>query len=337
MSASQPKLTVKCKVSPSLLPNNLQANEDYLYFIHRNEVHGVKLTSDTFNPFVEPRISSAKTAYDEKDPVSSVIAPKGMMFLCTLGGFVGFYSDGGAKLLDSHRLTQSQVGLNPEDMCLRGLGYDVARSNLFVGCGSGEILVFHVSLSEEEEVTTMKMKLTTKLRAHSSPITAVAVREDLLVTCDELGQLRYWKLRGSGSSSADFVAVTIFDHPGDICWTVAIGHGYVAAGFTSGYLRYYHIDKKDMTVEIAAHSRMINAVDMHPTKPAVLSVAEDACANYWSLPTEQESKVKSLVSYSPSPSLLTGACFVRLSEDEGQAPLAAVAAYDCRSLFAKTL
>jgi WD40 repeat protein len=51
--------------------------------------------------------------------------------------------------------------------------------------------------------------------------------------------------------------------------SLAIGYGFLAAGYASGHIRLFNLESKTLAVEITAHSRAINAIDLHPTLPLV--------------------------------------------------------------------
>jgi hypothetical protein len=51
--------------------------------------------------------------------------------------------------------------------------------------------------------------------------------------------------------------------------SLAIAYGYLVAGYATGHLRLFNLETKTLSVEITAHSRAINAIDIHPTLPLV--------------------------------------------------------------------
>ena len=56
----------------------------------------------------------------------------------------------------------------------------------------------------------------------------------------------------------------------------------------------FRINIKELMVEVAAHTRCINAIDIHAHQPLVVTVGEDTFVNVWSLP-DFESKGSSEV------------------------------------------
>jgi len=96
--------------------------------------------------------------------------------------------------------------------------------------------------------------------------------------------------------------------------------------FACGHIRIFHAIKNYLMVEIAAHSRWINAIQIHPDKPILACCAEDTHVTVWTLPTDKHPQVSSLLVQSPAPALLTGLRFA-------SGDTIAVTAYDSRFVF----
>lgn len=100
----------------------------------------------------------------------------------------------------------------------------------------------------------------------------------------------------------------------------------VAAGFSTGHLRIFRTRTSELVVEVAAHSRCVNAVDIHAYQPLVVSVGEDTFVNIWSLPdfeSKGSGEISLLFSSCVKDQLLTGAKF--MNDETGNF---AIAAYD---------
>jgi len=104
---------------------------------------------------------------------------------------------------------------------------------------------------------------------------------------------RSWEMKGTGSP------VT----------SIAIKHGVIVTADVTGKIRVISVEKKALSVEIAAHSRVINAIAVHPTKPIVTAVSEDTYISAWTLPTANQPVVRNILMFAPAPALLTGVTF----------------------------
>jgi len=259
---------VKCKVSASLLINNLSSSEGYLSYVHRSEVHLVKNAHASLISTEKAGSLSAKSAYAEKDPVSQAKLCKlsalgDLLVVITSTGLVHLYDDSGQKLLHFHKLTSAK----PQELFLRGIGHD-GLSTLVVGSGAGEVLVFSLA--------GKKLSLAKKLQAHAMPITDVDLnsKDALLAVSDELGGISLWD--GKDSKDGSFSKLTEFKANGDPCWSLQLAQGFVIGAFASGHLRLYSLEKRALAVEIAAHTRQITALAVHPTLPLVAACSEDS-------------------------------------------------------------
>jgi len=283
--------TLKCKASASLIPNNLSCNGNNLLYVSRNEVHIVKENHDEIIGEKPPSLSMA--TYAEKDIVSQSRYCKFSIGDCiviiTVSGLVHIYDDSGQKLLHFHKLQKSQVALGVREAHLRGIAND--SNHLFIGSGSGEILMFSIS--------SKKFTLTKKIQAHKEMISSIECtfastnsdekdkekekdtkekekekeKEVILVTADEAGAVIFWSV-----DQKEDGLTKIKEHTGEgyPCVSMCKGHGYVVCSFSNGLLRFYDLNSKKLKVEISAHARSINAIDIHPTKPMVVAVSEDS-------------------------------------------------------------
>jgi WD40 repeat protein len=309
---------IKCKASVSLLPNNLAVSDGFLTYIHRSEVHMVKNVHSSLTSTEKGSSVSIKAAYAEKDPVSQArfchLQMGDMLVVATLTGLMHVYDSDGQKLIHFHKLAKSS-DLSKEAQ-LRGIAHD-GGAYVTVGSGTGELLVFNI--------TQKKLALTRKLAGHKDGITDIDfnIKENLLASADETGTIMLWNTKEAKEGA--YTKIAEFKGTGDPCWSVQIGHGYVIGGYSTGHIRMFSIEKKQLAVEIAAHARTVNAVDIHPTIPMVIACSEDSFLSAWSIPASKGAPVKNLSMVSTNSSLLTGCRFC--GKDKS---LVAVTAYDSR-------
>jgi WD40 repeat protein len=251
--------------------------------------------------------------------------------IVTVTGLVHVYDDSGQKLLHFHKLQKSQVALGVREAHLRGIANE--SSHLFIGSGSGEILIFSISAK--------KFSLTKKIQAHKEMISSLEScftpssssssssstdNKDTttLISADESGSVTFWSVDQKEDS-----LTKLHEHAATGVGVVSMssGHGYLICSLSNGTLRFYSLKNYKLKVEVGSHTRPINAVDIHPNKPLVVAASEDSFISLWSLPTSTDKKVKNLLCVAPTHSLLTGVQFC--GKDKS---LIAATSFDSRAL-----
>ena len=81
------------------------------------------------------------------------------------------------------------------------------------------------------------------------------------------------------------------------------------AGYASGLIRIFNVTCGTVRVEIAAHSRTLNAIAVHPLLPILVSVGEDTYMNIWDIQGMALDEVQLIRSESFPHSLLSGVAF----------------------------
>ncbi|KAL1495672.1 hypothetical protein AB1Y20_016537 [Prymnesium parvum] len=102
------------------------------------------------------------------------------------------------------------------------------------------------------------------------------------------------------------------DFPSDegaTCTSVRLRDSRLFAAYSSGHIRLFEVgaDSCHLSCLIAAHTRWINALELHPTKPMFASAGEDCCVTVWSW--SAEGKVTALWSTHVTDALLCGLAF----------------------------
>lgn len=227
-------------------------------------------------------------------------------------------------MLHSYKHSKSSGSLTLKEQNLRGIAFD-GKETLFIGQGSGELLVFQLTKSKFALVKSVS-GVHTESSATSGGISALtySVRDSTLVSGDDHGNIVFWSGVGPDVAAAKTVKVDGRGSPASLLTT---GHGIVAAAFASGHIRLYDAARKEITVEIGAHTRAINGLDIHLTKPYLLAAGEDTYATVWQLPTPANPSVKHIMAETPVLGLLTGARFGGANQE-----LIVTTTYDNRSL-----
>ena len=288
-------------------------------YVSRNEVYLVDHKPNLFE--VEKAEKVVKAAYTEKDPVSSIdlaqLTAGRLLIVASTAGTVHVFDETGERQLHSHKLQKSQVALSAKDAYLRGVCHD-RKESVFIGSGSGDVLQFTLTQAK----LALSKKLTTPF---SRAIWAVHYDADhsLLLAGDDAGNLAAFTC----SSDAPTKAFDI-KGSGSPITSIASRHGHIVTADCVGKLRVYSIASRSLVVDVCAHARVINAIDVHPTLPLVVAVSEDTYVSVWTLPTADQPVVRNVLMWSPAPALLTG---VRFSGKNGENIVATI--YDSKSLF----
>ena len=264
-----------------------------------------------------------KANYTEKDPVSAIelatLSAGRLLLVTSSTGMLHVMDEQGERVLHSHKLQKSQVALSAKDAHIRGVAHD-GKENVYVASGSGDVLLF--------QLTAAKLTLSKKIAtSFSRALWAIHYSAALgvLVVGDDAGNVsvfsapvgsedvkKSWEVKGSGSPIT----------------SIASGHGLIVTADVTGKLRVYAADKRGLAVEISAHARNINAIDVHPTLPLVVAASEDTYISCWTLPTAAQPVVRNVVMVSPAPGLWSG---VRFSGKNAESVVSTC--YDSKSLF----
>lgn len=326
---------VKCKVSASLLPGNLVAGSKSFAYIHRNEV---ALVESKLVALGNEKAESTKVAYVEKDAINQVefikIAGMGeMIVLVNQAGAVFIYDDVGQKLLHSYKHTRPNgIALNLKEQHFRGIVTN-GKEYLYIGTGGGEILVFNLTKTKFSLVKTVQSTPEGhgEIGGGISTLAYAATPNPTLISGDDWGQVLFWNLSGGGDTISTAAGkVTKLSGKGSPVTSLSYGQGFLAAGFGSGHIRLYDLARLStgaLVVEIGAHTRSINSVQIHPSRPLMISAGEDTFVTCWSLPTASGGQIRNLMAESPALGLLTGCTFGGTNQE-----LIVTTIYDSRAL-----
>lgn len=87
--------------------------------------------------------------------------------------------------------------------------------------------------------------------------------------------------------------VALFPYCNSPCTGLAFmpgGAAVLASAFATGHVRLFSLDSHSMLCEIAAHSRAITSLCVHPTLPLVATVSEDSWLRVWHFPVTSISR-----------------------------------------------
>ncbi|KAJ0041621.1 hypothetical protein NL108_010449, partial [Boleophthalmus pectinirostris] len=161
-------------------------------------------------------------------------------------------------------------------ICVGNIPYNTTLVFLRPGVSSGSILVFDIP-SKGSNITLSEV-----LEEHKEPMTDMASecsgsQECIadMVSADDGGNLCVWK---AGEEFHLLNKIPGFDMT---CSSVKLWKGTVAAGYGTGQIRLYEAVTGILHVEINAHARWINSLDIAPFSGLLLSAAEDSLVRVW--------------------------------------------------------
>jgi len=319
VSQSDPLLNavtlVPCKASASLLPNNLSTSGNYLVYAHGTQVH---LLKDKHTSLLSGSPTIFKSSVQEDDNISFCrfgrLASGAVLVVLTTSGLVHIYDEEG-RAISFTRPVNSQA--------YQGIATD-GESKIYIGCVDGSILVYTLNGNKLSLLQTLSehKDAICDLTSSSNHDHSILVRKpsSRLCSSDQKGNIVVWDI-GSSSGARK---LHLFPGEGSACNTLAISSPLGVAGYASGHLRIYDIERGEIQAEITAHTRAINAIDIHPTEGLVVSTSEDTVVNLFTLPTSAHNNhIEPVMSTSINNAMICGVQFCGDNK-----ALIAVVAYD---------
>jgi len=237
---------------------------------------------------------------NDEDPVVQVrycdLGPKVLLVTVTTKAVMA-WDVGLSRMIFNHKLSSLDKNAGQADF-LRGIGC-IAPNKVLVGSTSGTIYMF--------ETTDGTLELEGKLKGHKGAITALGPPQtDLLLSGDDQGAVISWTGGDMPTQECGFEA------RGSPVMSLAGRRDMVVAAYGTGHIRIFSRKKNMLAVEVAAHSRPVMALAMHPSQDQFVSVGEDTIVNVWPLPdfeSKSSSTVDVLFSTSAKDRILVGVGF----------------------------
>lgn len=185
-----------------------------------------------------------------------------------------------------------------------------------VGHGTGEVTLAEIGPDFSANVFS-------KVKAHHASVSAVATNASspaMIVTGDVNGALQFWN-----NQFQPFVSVPI---PGECVTSIAIFGAFVCASYGSGTIRLFLAQTGELRIEVAAHSKWINAIGYSPVTNVLASVSDDSLLCLWRMPTVEDPRLHHIGHRLLTNQLLTGVSF----SDDGKTVF--VAPFDVDKLHA---
>ncbi|CAM9501906.1 unnamed protein product, partial [Pylaiella littoralis] len=155
----------------------------------------------------------------------------------------------------------------------QGIGMVPAGRLFIVGCSDGDVFAFQAKTGAQGEAC----ELTATLRGHGQPVTCAGADSECCVSGDAGGTIIVWNIAKHLERECSF------DGDGNPATALCARDGTVVASYSTGHVRIFNTQKRMLVIEIAAHSRAINAIDLHPSSMLLATVGEDLFLNVWEL------------------------------------------------------
>eukprot|EP00903_Cladosiphon_okamuranus_P007070 g6871.t1 len=296
---SDSKKSFSLKHSPSLGLNNLTSNVSNFAYVHKGDVIICGLNGVPRQTLVNDggvRATEVLLCSGEDFDFLVVALNTGVQIWSSDGKRLIYFFDaklasGSSALIDGGHFTQ-------------GIGMVPRGRHFIVGCSDGDVFAFQAKTGAHGEAC----ELSATLRGHRQPITCAGADSDFCVSGDAGGTIIAWSI------AKHLERECTFDGDGNPATALCARDGTVVASYSTGHVRVFDTHRKTLAVEIAAHSRTINAIDMHPSSMLLATVGEDFFMNVWELPPcgygGGSGKVGLLATSRVDNSLLTGVRFL---------------------------
>lgn len=163
-----------------------------------------------------------------------------------------------------------------EDLFMRGV--TVVQESLCVGLSNGLVAVFKCSARCFD---ANDFPLSHKLNTDKAAVMSLSSSDSTMVAADENGKLFGFDARNAFESAFSFPS---YGYP---CTCTCQKGSLLYAGYSTGHIRIFRTDIKEMAIEIAAHRRCITGLALHPRLNLLCSCAQDQVINIWNVPNFQ--------------------------------------------------
>lgn len=287
-------LSLSLPGSPSYQPNNLSSSDflDMIAYIRYSEVVLTSFSGSTKSIPISSRCHIYQASFITiKNSSFIVIASSLGVQVWTIDGLEMKFFYALSALVDSEE----------DGHFMRGIAH-IDKGFICVGCSTGSVLVFGAPSPDGENI-----ELQHNLDASRSPISALASSDSLLVSGNEIGEVVCFAVADAFEVQCRFAGASF------PCTSICTRGDIITASYSSGHIRIFRANIKEMAVELAAHSRCITGICLEPSLNVVASVSEDQHLRVWSIPsfsTPADSDVELIFSEWVENRLFTGVSFL---------------------------
>ncbi|CEM08024.1 unnamed protein product [Vitrella brassicaformis CCMP3155] len=324
---------VVLKASPSLIHGNLVASQRRIAYAHQSKVCFYAVDSERcVDGPTTSKIISLHYVHIRK------AGPKPMLIVNMANGTQMWNQDGTRMLYylpvqhPQTSATSTSAAQNAAvdiGKCHRGAAVCAfpQADHVIIGSSAGELIIIRTDGDAFHSLATRKV-------ASASPVMVVACSgegsDQHVMSGHANGEIVWWRPEANGMYMQLPGAL---QHAQDTPTCMKVLGNTLYCGFGTGHLRVYDAVRRELKIEIAAHGRWINDIDVRHDG-LVASVGEDTVLNVWRCPS-CDSEVSLAHSAVVTESLLTGVAFTQRrgdTADEG-AFAVCVVAYDSEVLY----
>jgi len=303
--------SLKLPSSPSLRFNNLHVNSSTLaVFVEKGKARLYCLTT-----------GSTRVLHLEKAKVilqARFISLNCVEYLAVVSDIgVHIFNGSGQEILGQLEIDDVPGNSDSEpslERCFNCVESIVGSPFFCTGTSDGSLVICHLDVSRKS------LSIERTIHGHRRSICSLASSTSYFASGDERGQVSIW------SAECDDLLCE-FPSMGNPCSSLFVRSNLALAAYASGVIRVYDISKARISVEIDAHCRSLNAMDIHPTLNIIATVAEDGYLNVWELPSQSRSEIRLISSEQAPNQLFTGVAFT-----QGKVSKIATTSYDNREI-----
>ncbi|XP_070541054.1 WD repeat-containing protein 54-like [Ptychodera flava] len=199
---------------------------------------------------------------------------RSMLVILSQRGIQIFEADGSIMLF-WHSFGSSDSG-QASEIFARGVT-GVGDSHIVVGSAKGTLLVFNVP-AKGPNIT-----LSETLTGHSYAVSDIQNTGNEMASADDNGNIIVWK------AGTPFSRLAKINGSGCTCSAVCLFSGFVAGAYGSGHIRIFDANTGSLHVEICAHAKWINSMDVAPSVGLLVTASEDSFVRVWEVSKGNES------------------------------------------------
>jgi len=319
MFARAPSLIIQ-NYSPSHVPNNLTAVGSWCAFARKSEAFFVDRKSGTVTAIpsnsAPHQMTHVKLITVDGEPIAALLSTNGAEFWQ-----MGEGRSGRPRLVSMIALDSLKNTCGPDELSfMRGVAVTGKENSVCIGCSSGDVLVLCPFGTNAVSRVVRKLCLVRKNLSAAAPVADLV---GLTAECngrgggcsfvaggDDDGFVRIWD-PDSGLLVVEFpppggggVAVSSVNNHLSTdgftprppptgrfpCTSLAViaQRPILAAGYSTGLIRLFRVDSRELVCELGAHSRRLTALASHPTLPLLASVGEDTFMHVWNFPNLED-------------------------------------------------
>jgi WD40 repeat protein len=303
--------------TPTLLFNNLTADESTLGYVHLNQAMMLPISGALSGDTVEETPVLRKESNPLFQAKLVTLGAESFFVLCSTTG-IHIYDGKGKQLMHSHALPEGKTLTTAAGAELANHARGVSSS--FSADGRGQICIGSVGGSIFViDYDGVRFRTSATLTQHKAAITDLGSEVDsyrgaappgaeqprpILISADDAGMVKVWGC----NTSEEFCELFGVQLTAPVSAVAARGDKVIAAEI-SGMVSFISMTSQQVYCELRAHSRYLSAMALHPTRDVISTVSEDSTVAVWNIPREVGEEAMCVFATHWRDALLTGVAF----------------------------